>query len=491
MKINKARIYTIILGAALGLGACQDDLLETVPSNAASYEQAFSSPAAVEAALTGIYRLMRDAPLNSGSTPSHDSYGVPHFNLTWDVMGQDLMANAGWFVFQYELDNKLPTYRGTYMLWATNYNMITNANNIIANAPKVPGITEAQRTAFEAEAKALRAFGYFNLARTYQHTYLKNPEALAVPLVLEQTTINTEGKPRATLKQVYTQIVEDLTTAEKGLSTSRVSKSRVNKNVVQGLLARVYLEMGEWALAADYAVKARQGYSLMTPTQWKEGFNTYTSGEWIWGLAQSADQQVAFASFYSTMDGRYTVDSKGNRTYVRRGYNNIRANDKFVELFALTDARREFQEAVGTTNSNRYTVTKFKDLPDLSGDFVLMRSAEMILIEAEAKARLGEHDAAQQLVHTLRQQRFTVAADAVKPTTTDAALVDEIWVERRKELYGEGFGLMDIKRLQKPLVRTGNHTAVIGTTPANSDLFIYMFPQLETINNPNFGPQNP
>ncbi|RNI30650.1 RagB/SusD family nutrient uptake outer membrane protein [Rufibacter latericius] len=491
MKINKSRIYTVLLGATLGLGACQDDFLETVPSNAASYEQAFSSPAAVEAALTGIYRLMRDAPVNSGSTASHDNYGIPHFNETWDVMGQDIMANSGWFAFQYELDNKLSTYRGTTMLWATNYNIITNANNVLANAAKVPGMTETKRLEFEAEARALRAFAYFNLARTYQHTYLKDPNALAVPLVLEQTTIDTEGKPRATLQEVFTQILEDLSIAERDLPVTRVAKSRVNKNVAQGLLARVNLEMGQWAQAADFAVKAREGFPLMTPNQWKEGFNNYANGEWIWGLAQSADQQVAFASFYSTMDGRYTLDDKGNRTYVRRGYNNIRANDKFVELFDVTDARREFQEAVGTTNSNRYTVTKFKDLPDLSGDFVLMRAAEMYLIEAEAKARLGENEAAQQLVLDLRQKRFTDATAAVKPTTTGAELVDEIWVERRKELYGEGFGLMDIKRLQKPLVREGNHTAVLGTTPANSDLFIYMFPQLEINNNPNFGPQNP
>ncbi|WP_181305347.1 RagB/SusD family nutrient uptake outer membrane protein [Rufibacter sp. XAAS-G3-1] len=491
MKINKVSIYTVLLGASLGLGACQDDFLETLPSNAVSFDQAFSSPAAVEAALTGTYRLMRDAVVNSGSGTSTDSYGVPHFNLTWDVMGQDIMANSNWFVYQYELDNKLPTYRGTYTLWATNYGVITNANYVIAKSSTVPNITENQSKLFEAEARALRAFGYFNLARTYQHTYLKDPNALAVPLVLEPTTEQSVGQARASLAEVYAQIVEDLTIAERDLIAARPAKSRINKNVAQGLLARVYLEMGEWGKAAEFAAKARQGYPLMSANEYKAGFNDFGNQEWMWGLPQAADQQVGFASFFSFIDGRYTLDSKGNRTYVRRGYNNIRANDKFVELFALTDARREFQEAAGVTNSNRYTITKFKDLPDLSGDFVLMRAAEMYLIEAEAKARLSENEAAQQLVYQLRQQRFTVAADAVRPTTTGTELVDEVWVERRKELYGEGFGLMDIKRLQKPLVRTGNHTAVLGTTPANSDLFIYMFPQLEITNNPNFGPQNP
>ncbi|RNI27747.1 RagB/SusD family nutrient uptake outer membrane protein [Rufibacter immobilis] len=491
MKITKVKIYSVLLGASLSLGACKDDFLETLPSNAVSFEQAFSSPAAVEAALTGTYRLMRTAVINSGSGTSTDTYGVPQFNLTWDVMGQDIMANTNWFVYQYELDNKLTTYRGTHTLWATNYGPITNANYIIAKSATVPGITESQSTAFVAEARALRAFGYFNLARTYQHTYLKDPQALAVPLVLEPTTEQSKGQPRVSLEKVYAQMVEDLTIAERDLTAARPAKSRINKNVAQGLLARVYLEMGQWEKAAEFAAKAREGYPLMSTSDYRAGFNDFANKEWIWGLPQAADQQVGFASFFSFIDGRYTLDTKGNRTYARRGYNNIRANDKFVELFSWNDARREFQEAEGVTNSDRYTITKFKDLPDLSGDFVLMRAAEMYLIEAEAKARLGQNDAAQLLVLDLRRQRFFPITEAVKPTTTDADLVEEIWVERRKELYGEGFSLLDIKRLQKPLVREGNHTAKLGTTPANSNLFIYQFPQVELNNNPDFGPQNP
>ncbi|MEJ8801063.1 RagB/SusD family nutrient uptake outer membrane protein [Pontibacter sp. H249] len=498
MKIKNIKFFAAILGGVLSLTACEKDYLETVPSNKASFEQTYGSLGGMEAALTGIYRLMRQAPVNQGGV-SHDSYGVPAMMMTFDVMGEDIMANDGWFVYQYELDNKLATYRGTRILWGHAYNLITNANSIIAYAPQLTDGSAAQRLQLEGEARAIRAFSYFNLARVYQHTYTKDKNALAVPLMLEPTTPETEGKERATLEQVYNQIITDLTFAEENLTANRASKSHINKNVAQGLLARVYLEMGNWDKAAEYAAKARAGYSLMSATEYSNGFNNYGNSEWIWGLPQAADQNNGFASFFSFIDGRYTLDAEGNREYVRYGYNNLRANDEFVALFDENDARRGFQEDTKafTTNdagekiwnSDRYTITKFKDLVNLGGHVVLMRSAEMLLIEAEAKAQLGSFGDAQALLLELRNSRITNGV-VLPSTNVGNALLEEIYVERRKELYGEGFALLDIKRLQQPLVREGNHTAKLGTTPANSDLFIHQIPQVEIDANPKII-QNP
>lgn len=499
MNLTKTKLYAALFGVALSLSACEKDFLETEPSNAVSYDQAYGSKGGMEAALTGMYRLMRQTPVNQNAASS-DTYGLPHLNLTFDVMGQDIMANTNWFIYQYELDNKNATYRGPRFLWGHPYNLITNANNIIANAQNVPDASEAERTAFEAEARAIRGLSYFNLARYFQHTYLKDKNALGVPLMLEPATPQTEGKERATLEEVYAQIVEDLTYAEANLTAARSTKSRINKNVAQGLLARVYLEMGEWEKAAEFAAKARAGYPLMSAAEYARGFNSYANAEWIWGLPQSADQNPIYGSFYSFIDGRYTVDDKGNKTYVRRGYNNIRANDRFVELFDANDQRRQFQEDVNAYNTtasgdkvwtpDRYTVTKFKDNADFGGHLVLMRAAEMLLIEAEAKAQLSMDGDAQALLLALRQNRLTDAGESAYTDNTGQDLLQEIYVERRKELYGEGFGLLDIKRLQMPLVREGNHTAVLGTTPANSNLFVSQIPQHEIDVNPKIE-QNP
>jgi hypothetical protein len=89
-----------------------------------------------------------------------------------------------------------------------------------------------------------------------------------------------------------------------------------------------------------------------------------------------------------------------------------------------------------------------------------MRTAEMFLIEAEAKARLGTDDVgARAALFTLAKNRnpsYTLS------TNTGAALINEIMLQRRVELWGEGFRFLDLKRLDLPLDRNGsNHNITL------------------------------
>jgi hypothetical protein len=54
---------------------------------------------------------------------------------------------------------------------------------------------------------------------------------------------------------------------------SRNNKDKINRNVVNGILARTYLNTGEWSKAAASAKIAREGFALMAPEKYKEGFN--------------------------------------------------------------------------------------------------------------------------------------------------------------------------------------------------------------------------
>lgn len=93
------------------------------------------------------------------------------------------------------------------------------------------------------------------------------------------------------------------------------------------------------------------------------------------------------------------------------------------------------------------------DITSRAGDIPLMRTAELILIEAEALARMGNRDAdAAQTLYILAKNRdpqYTLS------TNTGAALIDEIMFQRRTELWGEGFRFFDLKRTDSPLDRTG------------------------------------
>ena len=138
---------------------------------------------------------------------------------------------------------------------------------------------------------------------------------------------------------------------------------------------------------------------------------------------------------------------------------------------------------------------KFRDKEDCRGSFVVMRSDEMLLNAAEACARQGKEAEAKELLWQLQDMRGAVRTEA-----SGQDLVEAIWIERRKELYGEGFGLFDLIRTEKPLVRGGNHVDWGGSVqfPAHSWRLIYQIPQSELLNNENMsdavwpnGDQNP
>jgi hypothetical protein len=127
-----------------------------------------------------------------------------------------------------------------------------------------------------------------------------------------------------------------------------------------------------------------------------------------------------------------------------------------------------------------------------------MRAAEMFLIEAEALARQGQDAAAITVLESLVKPRF---AAYTASSLSGTALIDEILLQRRIELWGEGFSLFDIKRTKVGLNRptgSGNHGApnfnpIVLTLPDASPLFLMRIPQRELDNNPNMTPgdQNP
>ena len=141
-----------------------------------------------------------------------------------------------------------------------------------------------------------------------------------------------------------------------------------------------------------------------------------------------------------------------------------------------------------------YQNQKFKaqSYSSSNGDVPYMRSAEMYLIEAEAKARLGQDGAAQTALFNLVKSRNP---DYVQSTNTGQALIDEIMFNRRIELWGEGFRFTDLKRLNLPLNRNGipNHLPTMVSVfdvPAGDVKWEWLFPQDELNANPAIG-QNP
>jgi hypothetical protein len=467
-------IYTYFIISVL-LASCSDEFFETYPATQIATPEVFSSVDNIDAFINGSLRYLFE------NSTSQDNPGLPAIFLTHEVMGEDAFARDGRYGFRDSYPYRDPfdnTTRRCLFFWTLQYTSIDHANNVIANVNENDGLKFSH---LKGQAYALRAYNYLNLVRQYQFTYIKDKTVKAVPIYTTPTTPSTEAQPRATVAEVYAQILSDLGEAERLLSGyERSVKNRLDLNVVYGLLARTYQTLEEWGSAAEYALKARDGYPLMSAERYTEGFNDVSNPEWIWGHPQTRTQNKGGSSYMAYIETTpYTVDAQGTNLYY--GYNSIIPDPYFVSLFEEGDIRSSlFEIAIQPAEAlyGHYCYGKFRNkYPDHDAHIVLMRSSEMLLIEAESRARLHDVGSAITLLNELRVKRNLPELSAAAYNEFD--LIDEILLERRRELWGEGFRLYDILRLQTAPIRretTGTFVDASGSSVTIRGHWITRFP---------------
>ena len=253
----------------------------------------------------------------------------------------------------------------------------------------------------------------------------------------------------STLSELYDFIITDLNTAVETTPANRTNKSFINRNVAYAIMARVQLVMGNWQEAANAAAIARQGYPL-NPNQYALGFDDMNASEWIWAMPQRADQ----TNYFYIAPHAFTDN-------INDGYGLAFWNKDFVSLFSSTDVRNTFIDLYNVGEGNQYFArASSKFTFDFSSDIPIIRSPEMMLIEIEANARLGKENDAASMLLSFQQNRDP---NAIASDNNGDSLIEEILIERRKELYGEmGVEWFDAKRLRRGISRTGNHR--IGTS---------------------------
>ncbi|MGB3007015.1 MAG: RagB/SusD family nutrient uptake outer membrane protein [Chitinophagaceae bacterium] len=481
--------------AAVMLPSCKKTYLETAPTDQGIQTEIFKTTANAWAALNGIHRS-----LYIQYNARQDQGGQSKNMIDMDMMGDDLVyptTSNGWFLTTYRwTDHRNENAWSPYFNFQFYYDIIANANMIIANIDNATG-TEADKKVIKGQALAYRAWSYFQMIQLFGKRYDKTStnSGLGLSIVLAPTI---EKIPRSTVAEVYAVIVSDLTAAITNLTgaANRANASHINLSVAKGLRARVALAMQDWPIAAQFANEARQGLPLMTTAQYLLGFNNYTNPEWMWGSRQQADQTTYFYSFFAYMSADF------NSTNIRTGPKCI--NSALYNQIAATDIRKSLWDPTGTNTAfptppggSRYPYMNRKFLSgggSLSsiGDVPIMRVAEMYLIEAEARARAGGQDAAAaSVLFSLVSQRNP---SYVLSTNTGQALIDEIMIHRRVELWGEGFRFYDLKRLNLPLDRTGaNHVPAVAvnlSVPAGEVTWEFLIPRTE-LNSNNKCQQNP
>lgn len=490
------KVFTYLAVAVTLLTACNKQL-NTAPSDAVSEDIVLKNVENLATISEGTWASMMD-----------DFYGGTYSNpgfktiaLTSDAMGDDvaLITTKYGFPTAYtftQMNDK--TQSRVSAIWNQLYKIVNNNNIIINNVDKVEGDSTAKKTV-KGQALAMRAHIYLTIASFYQFSYLKDSLAKTAPIYTTASTSSTQGNAKATLKDIYALIFADLQEAKTLLTGyARPAKYKINADVVNGLLARAYLNTGRWELAAAAAAEAQQKYPLMDADDYSKGFNDVNNSEWIWGHPEIPSQSDGSYSFHF-------LDVTPGLSY----YFSFMADPFFKELFDEEDVRTALFEWDISTGARQgylqYKKFRFKD--DGTGDLVLMRSAEAVLIKAEGYARAGKLAEGVNALNELLAKR---GATQIGAGVTQQELIDAVLVERRKELWGEGFGLSDIIRNQQAVVRkpyvdadgkdikvtvgavtvtARYHTALKfsdGTAfVPNSPFYIFVVPQAEEQNNPN------
>jgi len=469
----------IITMSLLILTSCSKDFLDTQPESTINDEQLATSAEANKAIIAGVYSALRSYGLSISG--NHEDYGHKSILSATDLMGNDeLMTKSSWYGSFYNYLGRTQTNSRSKLAWSMYYPQIKTVNIVLA---AIPAKTDDEKlNSLRGQALALRGYFYFMLARMYGPTYVGNEAKLCVPLYTE---LSYEGKARSTVAQVYTVIENDLKESVELLEGfERKNKDGLDQSVAQAFLADVYLEMGKYPQAADFAHKARQNYTLLSKADWNTGFYDITTGnETMWGATITSAQSTFVASFFSHFDNTNDSGYAGGLGI----YKNI--DKSFYESISNTDYRKAaFVPPAGSTtypSLPAYANTKFRDPTVDSGDYIYVRSASLYYIEAEALARSGNEGTAKQVLYDI-----TITRDPsyVLSTKTGTALINEIIFQKRIELWGEGYAWFDMKRLGVGLNRdyVGSNHPAFGklNIPAGDNRFIFQVPQAEVDANP-------
>ncbi|WP_372653360.1 RagB/SusD family nutrient uptake outer membrane protein [Draconibacterium sp.] len=522
MKIDKILILLFLVFAGF---ACQDEL-DTNPTDSTSGDVLFSDVQKANVALNGIYRAMYVADEWSANW-ADEEFGVTAFLLTYDLMGEDMVQNeggSGWFWFDYMYNVKSDyTHKSgrPYSVWFFYYTVISNANSIIASEENLTG-APSEISSLIGQAYALRAYAYFSLIRFYQQTYVGNENAPGVPIYTEPTTNASEGSPRGTVADVYTQIDADLqqalTLLDPDVAAPRIHPSHIDYYVANGLKAQVALEKQDWPTAESAATMAMSGGTTMLSRENLAngfGFNDANSGTVLWGLQIISEHISDTQSLFGHMDASTSSYAENARKCVSSWLYNQMAD---------TDVRKQMwwngplaeNAPLGTQLSYNQFKFRFSDPTNALGDYILMRHEEMMLIKAEALCMQNRFGEARTILTELMEERdpnydisgLTDAStltinDANGPTTPlggSSTLLDEIILQRRIELWGEVGRILDIKRLKTGFSRDfegSNHTQKLlsrNTLDPEYPDFVMSIPQSEFDGNKNMdevSDQNP
>lgn len=414
--------------------SCEKDYLSPELESLVNAETYYTSEAQIETALINMY----DGIQGVNSTSSNDYHSLQvEFYLTEMRSDNTRTKSSEGEASQFESYNITTTNGIVADYYRSFYNVIFRANIVLDNLAVV---SEANRPKFEAEAKFVRAYAYFNLVRLYGD----------IPLVERVIGISDTdiSFTRVATSDVYALIVDDLQIAVAGLDNTY--KTRASKAAAQGLLAKVYLTLGTNYLEAQTLCEAVMNSGFALEPNFKDVFYNELNNEIIFAIGYFPDTEDSqnFSAEWLNAVGRTS------------GVNYTTA-DVRAALDALGGNRTMFSYRVDIEQPSQFQVAKF--LPDgddslgivptssdptkAGNDWIVLRYSDVLLMHVEAIMAGGNETSVQAARDSFNEVRLRAGMPTID--APNAISKQELLDERRVELAFENHRFFDLLRFNE------------------------------------------
>ncbi|MDR6341575.1 hypothetical protein HNQ91_004648 [Filimonas zeae] len=451
--LRKYISFFLITAAVAGTVSCTKQMDDVKQTDVIDADKAYQSVSDLLKGTYGVY-----ATLSNNTRMYYGSVLADEVKLSDENRGQ----GQGEYKWQF-------TATGVSFGFGQYFQTIDRLHRVLEVADNIPAANateENTKKRIKAELLAIRGVAYLELLTVFMPQGYQ-PDSLGVPLVLSSALL---GKPaRSKVSEVMTRIEADLASgrAEALIPSAPTDPLRLSQGAIAAYQARAALLKRDWAKAAAYADEAiaLSGKSLSRAT-YTAYFSDANESETIFKYRNGAAPQLNWR------------DANGDVFF--------EPADKVKNLFDRTNDIR-FSTFFGADGGDTSIIIKYpgSERGPQTNDLKLIRLAEMYLIKAEASAEGENLTAAADAINALRAARITGYTNV---TFADkATAINQILVERAKELCFEGFRFFDLKRRGLAVNRNPSDSRNTNwqDLPANSFRFALPIPQSEIFANPN------
>ena len=429
-----------------------------------TYGQAFwTSQSAVEQASLAMYGQLR-ASLRSSSS----------FFINGDLVSGAFIPKAGQWNYQTLKASNNPAFNFSYVPyleedlqnWSRFYRVIAQANLILQNVPKMSASlfkNEDVRKSYIAEALFIRAYTYFYIIRIWG-------DPIYVTKTFDDIDYgNIPPIARTAENIVLDSCIRDLKVAASSMSFvgGDVNKvTRANKGSVTALMAHIYAWKHDYANAhlACQSVIKDGGYALESMNSYTDIWKGQYSYENIFELSMQYNEndrnfsnQGSWAeaqfNFFGTFVKGDIVDNVTNQCWLSPDNGLVDwfydyADKRYKTVWTHVPASGGDVAGYMLTKYTNFNYQKpdTKTLPYFNNNLVLFRLSDIILLDAEAMASTGDLTGARNAL-SITQKRAGINSYLTPTNAYD--MLDEIVMERGRELFGEGQWFYDLIRTEE------------------------------------------